>query len=106
MTDLSTALSSYINNLQESVDSHYTDKKYRMEPPKFDVQIGTKYAKIIRKDNQTSVHSFVVLSDKDKKFQLGDILKANSFKSPARNFARGNVLKDGGESVSKHIYGL
>ena len=53
---------------------------------------GSKYIKVIRKDNQTSVHSFIVNTDKDKKFKYGDILKAASWNAPARNFARGNVF--------------
>ena len=55
---------------------------------------GSKYIKVIRKDNQTSVHSFIVNTDKDKKFKYGDILKAASWKTPARNFARGNVFEE------------
>jgi hypothetical protein len=29
----------------------------------------------------------------DKKFKFGDILKSASWRAPARNFARANVLK-------------
>ena len=57
-----------------------------------DYKKGSKYIKVIRKDNQTSVHSFIVNTDKDKKFKYGDILKAASWNAPARNFARGNVF--------------
>ena len=54
---------------------------------------GQKYIKVT-KDFDSSVHSFIVNTDKDKKFKKGDILKAASWKAPARNFARGNVLRD------------
>jgi len=54
----------------------------------------TKYIKVIRVDNQTSVHSFIVNIHDDKKFKYGDILKAASWKTPARNFARGNVFEE------------
>tara|TARA_A100001011_G_scaffold338385_2_gene369171 strand:+ start:2989 stop:3321 length:333 start_codon:yes stop_codon:yes gene_type:complete len=54
---------------------------------------GQKYIKVT-KDFDSSVHSFIVNTDKDKKFDKGDILKAASWKAPARNFARGNVLRD------------
>ena len=37
--------------------------------------------------------------DDDKKFKQGDILKSASWRAPARNFSRGNVLCGG----FKHI---
>ena len=55
---------------------------------------GSKYIKVIRRDNQTSVHSFIVNIYDDDKFKYGDILKASSWNAPARNFARGNVFED------------
>ena len=39
-----------------------------------------------------SVHSFIVIKDTDK-FKRGDILKAASWKKPATNFVRGNILE-------------
>ena len=55
---------------------------------------GSKYIKVIRRDNQTSVHSFIVNIYDDDKFKYGDILKAASWKTPARNFARGNIFEN------------
>ena len=55
---------------------------------------GSKYIKVTRSSNQTSVHSFIVNIHNDKKFKYGDILKAASWKSPARNFARGNIFEE------------
>ena len=55
---------------------------------------GSKYIKVTRSDNQTSVHSFIVNIHDDKKFKYGDILYAASWKSPARNFARGNIFEE------------
>ena len=54
----------------------------------------SKYIKVTRSDNQTSVHSFIVNIYDDDKFKYGDILKAASWKSPARNFARGNIFEE------------
>ena len=50
--------------------------------------VGKKYIKFM---SGTSCWGFVVLED-DKKFQRGDILKPSTYKAPARNFARGNIL--------------
>jgi len=52
---------------------------------------GSKYIKVV---TGGSVHSFVVNSETDSKFPLGTILKAASWKTPARNFGRGNVLEE------------
>jgi hypothetical protein len=51
-------------------------------------EIGSRYVKVI---TGTSVHSFICINDMGK-FCKGDILKAASFKAPAKNFARGNVV--------------
>lgn len=51
-------------------------------------KISAKYIKI---SVNGSVHSFIMLAD-DSKFKAGDVLKAASWNTPARNFARGNVL--------------
>lgn len=50
---------------------------------------GSKYVKIV---TGSSVWGFVVKVHNDKKFRFGDILKAAGWATPARNFARGNVL--------------
>ena len=50
---------------------------------------GSKYVKII---TGNSVWGFVVRDHNDKKFRFGDILKPAGWKTPARNFARGNVI--------------
>ena len=61
-------------------------------------QKGSKYVKVVHNTSwddclgPKSVHSFVVLSHKDGKFQFGDILKAAGWATPAKNFKRGNVL--------------
>jgi hypothetical protein len=57
-------------------------------------ETGKKYVKIITQfGRQRHVHSFVMIEDDDK-FKRGDILKAASWKTPARNHARGNILTD------------
>jgi len=58
---------------------------------KMEYEVGSSYVKIIHygKD-QRSVHSFIV--NKAGKFPLGTILKSASWKAPATNFGRGNLL--------------
>ena len=51
--------------------------------------MGKKYVKIT---DGSSVKAFVVACEDDKKFAYGDILKPAGWKTPARNFRRGNVL--------------
>ena len=51
--------------------------------------MGKKYVKVT---DGSSVKAFVVACDDDKKFQYGDILKPAGWRTPARNFRRGNVL--------------
>ena len=51
--------------------------------------MGKKYVKVVTNE---SVCAFVVACTNDKKFQYGDILKPAGWKTPARNFARGNIF--------------
>ena len=56
---------------------------------KLTVKVGKKYTKVIA---GSSAHSFIVMED-DGKFRKGDILKPAGWSAPAKNFARGNILK-------------
>ena len=52
-------------------------------------KVGQKYIKII---SGGSVWGFVVNTENDSKFKMGDILKPASWASPTRNAARGNIV--------------
>ena len=54
------------------------------------IQEGKKYVKIV---SNNSVWGFIVKVSEDK-FRAGDILKAASWASPAKNSARGNIYEN------------
>ena len=84
--DLDIGLQEYVAHLQADYDKHYNRREFYYE-------FHRKYVHIISKDdNQRSSHSWVMIND-DKQFKAGDILKSASWKAPARNFMRGNVLR-------------
>ena len=76
----------------ETAKSPIQQKMYEEFKEELGYKIGNKYIKITNK-NGGSVWGFVVNTDKDKKFQYGDILMAAGYNAPARNKARGNVFK-------------
>ena len=61
---------------------------------KYDVTYAKAYARVTctgsNGEGQTSAHCFIALTD--NKMPLGSILKADSWKAPALNFPRGNVI--------------
>lgn len=68
----------------EEFKKHYSS----LEAPKFSMDIGGRYIKIVRhdaKNGSRSVHSFIDRSN-------GDILKAASWRGPAKH-PRGNVFE-------------
>lgn len=85
--ELSIAIDEYVDHIRNDYQksAYARNKKYYYE-------IGSKYVHVIMEDNQRSSHSWIVIKE-DKKFKLGDILKSASWKAPARNFARGNVVE-------------
>ena len=74
-------------------ESDITAKMNEEYANSFEVKYGSKYIKILSgRGFRPSVNAFIVGTDKDKKFKLGDILKPAGYAAPARNGARGNVL--------------
>ena len=63
---------------------------------KLTYKTGSKYIKVFTEGG--SVWGFVVNTFHDKKFEMGDILKAAGWAAPARNAARGNII-DGGYTI-------
>lgn len=101
LNDMIEAIKADYKQFMFNLTSDNDDKNYRDEAiVKFNesirVDVGRTYFKIVK---DGSVHSFVVKQD-GKKFKAGDILFPASWKAPATNFARGNVLTGNLKCVS------
>ena len=86
-------LTEYLEHIKADYAKWKSDSPYRDDFIKefnagLRVDVGSKYIKVVA---ERSVHSFICLRDMGK-FTKGDILKAESWASPARNFARGNLM--------------
>jgi len=91
MSELDLAICEYCRHLEKSLYARFPGSDTQ-----FVYEAGRKYVKIINLSgavghNYRSSHSYVVIGDQGK-FKHGDILKSASWKAPAKNFARGNVL--------------
>lgn len=93
--DMDMALTEYVVRLlgdwhayraRSGMSNYNPDRGYTYER-------GRNYIKCVKTERGVveSVHSFIVIKA-TKGFKVGDILKAATFKAPATNFARGNVL--------------
>ena len=71
----------------------------KYDESEYSILAGIKYTKVIAKKG--GVWGFIMNND-DNKFKKGDILKARSWESPARNFARGNIFDL--EQLQKNIW--
>lgn len=95
--ELDLALCEYCRNLERKLYSQFPGSMTQ-----FVYESGKKYVKIISQDHyghSRSSHSYVVIGDQGK-FKHGDILKSASWKTPAKNFARGNVLTGDYSTIS------
>ncbi len=87
MNDFDTALASFVEGCQILTDRHFAGHYPNVTPTKLSIDPrGRKYVRIVAKDGSgsRSVHCFV-------NRQNGDVLKAASWKAPAKH-ARGNIF--------------
>lgn len=98
--DMATALDFLVEAIKADYRSWWKDSDHEKDHvlemiAEFDDAIsideGKKYFKIVKGGG---VWGFVVKAD-DAKFKAGDILKAASWASPAKNAARGNIVAGG-----------
>lgn len=91
-------LAKFVAEAQAIVDANWKQMGYTYSgPPKLSVEEGKRYVRIVRTDangSSRSVHCFV---DKTN----GDILKAASWKAPAKH-ARGNIEQGAGNAVTAY----
>ena len=93
-------LGDFIEQCNEMLKEHYDSKFANLDAPEIKVYQGGKYYKIAKKDNSHNESVWFFVSKED-----GLIWKAASWKAPAKNFPRGNILEDNAKDVIG-IYGL
>ena len=104
MSELSLALDEYAEFLKANYNQRGYSRPDRQLTVEFDM--GSKFIKVIighTGDTSRSSHSFIVLGEyKTAKatFKHGDILKSASWRAPAKNFKRGNILDNEYGSIS------
>ena len=104
MAELSMALDEYADYLKANYNARGYSRPDRQLTVEFDM--GSKFIKVIvghTGDTSRSSHSFIVVGEyKGAKntFKHGDILKSASWRAPAKNFARGNIMENSYGSIS------
>ena len=96
VTDKSTTILEGIGKMIDAMVLDYSkgntnERMFNEYKDGFKSIVGQKFIKIT---NGNGVKAFIVKQD-DGKFKMGDILKPASWRAPAKNSARGNVLEAG-----------
>ena len=95
-------LNGFLEQCNEMLSDHYESKfDGKLDAPEIKVYPGGKYYKISKKEKRSSSESVWFFVSKED----GLIWKPASWKAPARNFPRGNILEDKAKDVIG-IYGL
>ena len=94
VTDKSTTILEGIGKMIDAMVLDYSkgntnERMFNEYKDGFKSIVGQKFIKIT---NGNGVKAFIVKQD-DGKFKMGDILKPASWRAPAKNSARGNVLE-------------
>ena len=91
------ALELFVKGCSKISNDHRERHYPNNSPIYFETMHGKKYIRVVRADPHKSVHCFVEISS-------GDVLKAASWKAPAKH-ARGNIHDEHGGLGSMGEYG-
>ena len=100
---MATRLNEYVELVTELNEAYFARRGWTHKPaPTAKVRMGKKFAKVVTGDfdqeyDGEGVHTFINMEN-------GDILKAGSYKAPAKNGVRGNIFaSDLGKScINEH----
>jgi len=108
--DFNTALDLFVNRLRAHIDEHFAQNYSNLTPPRIVLEPGSKFIKVVKVESGTggcSVHSFIVRKGGTTKalgtVKPGDVLKAASWKQPAKH-VRGTIFSEdfGGYGVDTY----
>jgi len=94
------ALEVFNTKLNALLDTYYSIN-YPTQRPVITYEVGPKYVRVVRTSTHgqdRSVYGFIAR-------ETGALLKAASWKAPAKNFARGNIFKEGTAGMGPHSIG-
>ena len=93
-------LPEFVGECVAMLNEHYETKFPRLNVPDVKVKEGGKFYKVYKDEGEYHKSVWFFVSKED-----GLIWKAASWKAPARNFPRGNILSDAAKDVIG-VYGL
>ena len=103
--DFEQLLAAWLTGAQKIITDSYVKDGYgpggkfeKLTIPQLSMERGNKYIRIVRTDPQRSVHCFIDTTN-------GNILKANSWKSPEKTHVRGNLFDATGGLSWMGVYG-
>ena len=94
-------LDGFLKDCQQMLEEHYSTKFPTLSVPEVDAKEGGKYYKVFKIESGYGGPYVWFFVDKEE----GNIWKAASWKAPAKNFPRGNILTDNAKDVIG-VYGL
>lgn len=101
--ELKTRVDEYVKLVQKLNDEYWKEMRFiHAQSPLIITEEGTRYVKVLCQDRSLEgrlgsrhVHTFI---DKTN----GDVLKAATFKAPAKNGVRGNLFNENIKDVINH----